>query len=179
MNAKAYVHEMVRALLIYEPDTVERLIRRYRPRWRLFSGRRLVAVRPEVGLSRFADAVWVYVARNRVGHPIGYAVFFEVKTGVFTQAWVVQLRGFVEELPRVRRAFATVFGRERVDAMHSYYVYICREDQIGALLREARRVYGHVTAFPIELLLPVAVSRFEKAIEVARGMVRRRGKQGF
>lgn len=164
---RRYVHEMVKALLVYEPEAVRDVIRRYYPSWRIFDGcRNIAVVRPELGVRRFADVVWVVEFQNRAGQTMRHVLVFEVKTGRFSEEWIEQLRKF----DRQRHALCKTFGW--VCWGQYQYIYICRKRYVDLVVEKARRVHGSVRAIPIEILLPLAIDRFSKAVELARKILR-------
>lgn len=178
-KATVYLHEMVKALLVYEPELAKELLGRYYPHWKLFSDRYTVVVRrPEAGLKRFVDVVWVLKPVERgVGW---FMLLFEVKTGRFSMRWVKQ----IEEIDRCRhhidRIIKPLAGNAKVGYFHMY-VLLAKRNEINTFLKVAEEATivmhpgfeaklinyirsGWIRPIELEIFLPVVRRRLEELL---------------
>jgi len=169
---KTYLHDLIRALLVYEPEIVRDVIIRLHPEWKLFHESKIVkAVRPEVGSvkSGFLDCLWCLESVNKVGMKVGFAVFFEVKTGKYSEKWYEQLIRRLKALYDIKE-MCNSFIKPKPSSIFPYIIYVVPRKDVERLYNQFEKIPNHVMyrknvrIIPLEPFIPIVVERIENLI---------------
>ena len=170
-------HEIIKAVLIYEAETVQEILSRKYPRWKIISTKRyrIIATRPELPLKKtsfeflykkkgfvYPDVVWVLKSHI---HEITQYVVHEVKVGRYD----------ILEVWRKYEGFYVRWGKHRSDTTitthitplflwawkreHERNLRMVKER--GLKIESLRR--GGIRLIPIELILPLVKERLLEA----------------
>jgi len=162
---KSYLHDLVRAFLIYETETAKNMIFNMHPEWRLFQESKIIkARRPEVGFARsgYFDCLWCL--ESNTNNRTGFAIFFEVKTGRYDRYWVEQFFRAYKTVDETKQ-ICKIFSGNNYSEIPAYIIYIAQKEEGEKLIKEIEKEWGrgrtltYVRLIPLEYFIPVIMER--------------------
>jgi len=173
-------HEMIKAVLTYEAETVQEILSKKYPKWKIINTKRyrVIATRPELPLGKsfgfkrgfvYPDVIWVLKSHT---HEITQYVIHEVKTGRY-YIWEVASKYKGYYLNRESIKFGKLFLKEVATSTTPLFLWAWKREhernlkmveEMDLEIKSLRR--GGIRLIPIELILPLVRKRVLDACEI-------------